>query len=66
MSIYRPLRSENGREERDEGPKLVPLEEWLDDLMAEREVVMLRLRQLDRVLVMYRRLKVETLPKRIR
>lgn len=42
------------------------LQEWLDDLMHERETVIMRLRQLDDVLVRHGRLRVETLPRRVR
>ena len=43
-----------------------PLGEWLDALAAEREIVIQRLRQLDKVLVKNGRLRRETLPKRNR
>ena len=43
-----------------------PLDEWLDLLAAEREIVIQRLRQIDRVLVRHGRLRRVTLPRRLR
>lgn len=44
----------------------VPLHDWLDTLEAERDAVIMRLRQIDRVLVKHGRLKSETIPRRSR
>ena len=42
------------------------LQAWLDDLEGERDVLIMRLRQVDRVLVQHGRLKTETLERRAR
>lgn len=70
MGVYRPLRSENGHGqetglEREEAV-MVPLDVWLDQQMARRERVIQELRDLDRWLVRYGRLKAPTLPQRVR
>lgn len=52
-----------------EGPDpetTVPLADWLDTLEAERDAVIMRLRQIDRVLVKHGRLSSETIPRRNR
>lgn len=60
--LYRVLSGEDGRET----AVVVPLDEWLDDLMSERDAVIMRLRALERPLVKYGRIKVESLPRRAR
>ncbi len=44
----------------------VPLSAWLDDLEAEREALIMRLRQVERNLVRYGRLRKGALPEKIR
>lgn len=46
--------------------KTVPLDVWLDQQEAERDALIMRLRQIDKVLVEFGRLKRETLPRRVR
>lgn len=41
-------------------------QEWLDDLTVQRDTLIMRLRQVEKVLVRYGRLKKETLPRRWR
>jgi len=57
----------NHREQRQEaaGP-FVPLDDWLDDYMAEHDWLIMRLRHVDKMLVKYGRLKQESLPRRVR
>lgn len=45
---------------------MVPLDVYLDDLEAERDALIMRLRQVEKPLVKYGRLKGETLPRRVR
>ena len=51
-----------------DGEKLgnVPLAVWLDDLEAEREALIMRLRQVEKNLVRYGRLRKGTLPEKVR
>jgi hypothetical protein len=42
------------------------LRAFLDDKVAERDRVIMQLRQLDRLLIQFGRLKQETLPRRVR
>jgi len=42
------------------------LADWLTALEGERDVVIMRLRQIERILVKYGRLADETLPRRVR
>jgi hypothetical protein len=44
----------------------VPLDAWLDDLEAEREALIMRLRQVEKNLVRYGRLRKGTLPEKVR
>ncbi len=44
----------------------VPLDVWLDACESERDVVIMRLRQLDKILKTHGRLKHETLPARVK
>jgi hypothetical protein len=49
-----------------EPPEFVPLAIWLESLEWERDAVIMRLRQIERVLVQYGRLDGETLPRRVK
>lgn len=40
--------------------------EWIDYLLARRSMVIMELRDLDRRLIQYGRLRQETLPRRVR
>lgn len=53
------------REPEDTG-SAVPFSEWLDDKENERDVLIMRLRHVERLLIKNGRLKVESLPKRIK
>jgi hypothetical protein len=44
----------------------VPLDAWLDDQEAEREALIMRLRQVEKNLVRYGRLRKGTLPEKVR
>ena len=63
--LYRVLGTPPGEERRLEA-QTVPLDVWLDDLEAERDALIMRLRAVERPLVRYGRIKGETLGKRIR
>lgn len=47
-------------------PEAVPLDVYLDGLENRRDALIMELRGIDRQLVTYGRLKVETLPRRVR
>lgn len=47
------------------GPQ-VPLVAWLDDQEAEREALIMRLRQVEKNLIRYGRLRKGTLPEKVR
>lgn len=58
---------QDGRGEPAEKPDTqVPLAAWLDDLEAEREALIMRLRQVEKNLIRYGRLRRGTLPEKIR
>lgn len=44
----------------------VPLDAWLDDQEAEREALIMRLRQVEKNLIRYGRLRRGTLPEKFR
>jgi hypothetical protein len=44
----------------------VSLEEWLDDQEAERQALIMRLRQVEKNLIRYGRLRKGTLPEKVR
>ena len=61
--LVRLLHREEGEKRVDEAPSLV---DWLDFVEGERDRTIAKLRQLDGILVKHGRLKVETLPRRVR
>lgn len=68
MGVQRFLQRDN---EEDPARKVaggdpVPLRDWLEDLEAERDWLIMRLRAVERPLVKYGRLKNETLNRRAR
>ena len=67
MGLYRPLH-DAGDGDRPELPPAdgVPLDEWLDLLDVERQALIMKLRAIEKPLVKYKRLRMYTLPKRIK
>jgi len=61
---WRLLRRGEAHEVPDAGA--LALADWLTALEGERDVVIMRLRQIERILVKYGRLADETLPRRVR
>lgn len=59
-------RKEAAQAEHDQLGEQVPLAAWLDDLEAEREALIMRLRQVEKNLLRYGRLRRGTLPEKIR
>lgn len=62
LSVDLATRVEDGRVLSDE----VRLDDYLDDLEAERNEVIMKLRRIEKRLVRYGRLKQESLPRRMR
>lgn len=62
MSIYR-VSSKNGEAEK---PQNIPIDVYLKDLENERNCLISRLRHIDKILIDYERLKIETIPRRVR
>lgn len=63
--VYRVLEpAQNGTQS--SRPEAVPLDVYLDGLENRRDALIMELRGIDRQLVTYGRLKVETLPRRVR
>lgn len=65
MSLYRIRGDDNGEDDLRHS-RYVPLEVWLNDLENERNVIISRLRHIDKVLVDNGRLRAETIPRRVR
>ena len=63
MSLYR-VGSSNGREEAP--ANTIPVEVYLADLKNERDILISRLRFIDKVLIDYGQLREETIARRIR
>lgn len=63
-NLYRVLGGDNGHSE--PRPDTVPLDVYLDGLENRRDALIMELRGIDRQLVAYGRIKVETLPRRVR
>lgn len=61
--VYRVL---GRRDEPATETQTVPLDVWLDDLEAERDALIMRLRSVERPLVRYGRIRGESLPRRVR
>lgn len=62
--LVRMLGPDNGRVEA--RPETVPLDVYLDGLETRRNALIVELRGIDRQLVQFGRLKMETLPRRVR
>ena len=64
MTFQRVTSSSRNGKDPPEPPDV--MREWLDDMMREREAVIMRLRQIDEVLVRHGRIRSETIGKRMR